>query len=123
MPQAPKYRLPPSPLDSINIGDRIASVRKIRGLTQVELAEKIGITQKLVTDYERSRLHLNDEMIRRFSVALEISSDELLGLSEIPYKKELPLRYMRRMKEIENMPENKRKAILKTLDDLIRANS
>ncbi|MBF9018721.1 MULTISPECIES: helix-turn-helix domain-containing protein [unclassified Oceanispirochaeta] len=48
----------------------------MRGFTQTQLAEKIGITQKLATDYERCRLHLNDEMIKQFSVALEVSLDD-----------------------------------------------
>jgi DNA-binding XRE family transcriptional regulator len=35
------------------LGRRIARLRKERGYTQVELAEKIGIIQVLISDYER----------------------------------------------------------------------
>ena len=60
------------------IGRRLARLRKERGLTQVELAESIGIVQTLVTDYECDRLRLSAEMAIRFAVARDISMDELL---------------------------------------------
>ena len=41
-----------------------------QGYTQVELAERIGIIQALVSDYERDKLRLNAEMLVRFAQAL-----------------------------------------------------
>ena len=53
-----------------------------RGITQnrpqIELAEKTGMVQTLVSDYERGKLRLNADMILRFATALEISTDALL---------------------------------------------
>jgi transcriptional regulator with XRE-family HTH domain len=43
-------------------GQRIARIRKERGYTQNELAERIGTIQALVSDYERDKLRLNAEM-------------------------------------------------------------
>lgn len=124
MPKPLKYSLKPLPLGKTTVGQRIAEIRKLRGLTQIELAEKIGITQKLVTDYERGKAHLNDEMVIRFALSLKVSSDKLLGLDKVEYQLKLPsIRYLRRMKEIEELPENKRKIILNTIDSYIRANS
>jgi len=63
-------------------------------------------------------------MVVRFAMALGVSSDELLGLSQIDTDQGQPsLRFTRRIRELEQLPEPKKKAILKTLDDLIRANS
>lgn len=36
---------------------------------------------RLVSDYETGRLHLNDEMLARFVLALETSADVVLGIS------------------------------------------
>jgi transcriptional regulator with XRE-family HTH domain len=84
----------------------------------------MGISRKQIADYEAGRTHMNDEMIVRFALALKVSSDELLGLSESKTIREpAPLKLTRRMRELESIPIQKRKAILKTLDDLIRANS
>jgi len=125
MPRARKNTPPALPIDLSSIGTRISAFRKSKGLTQTELAEIIGISRKLVTDYETGTSHLNDDMVIRFSLALGVSSDELLGLKDTPMPKStgLPLRYTRRMKEIDNLPESKKKAILNVIDDLIRANS
>ena len=40
-----------------SIGRRLARIRKERGLTQIELAEKIGIIQSLVSSYENDVLN------------------------------------------------------------------
>jgi plasmid maintenance system antidote protein VapI len=45
---------------------------------EVELAEKIGILQTLITDYENDRLRLTAEMAVRFAMALDVTLDELL---------------------------------------------
>jgi len=124
MPQVPKYDLKPLHLGDKTIGQRIAYFRKKRGLTQTELAEIIGISQKLVAAYEKSYIRLYDEMIARFALALKVSADDLLGIKNKNNNEPLPsLRVMRRFKEIDSLSESRKKAILKTLDDLIRANS
>lgn len=98
--------------------------RKNRGITQELLAEKIGISRKLVTDYETGRLHMNEQMLVRFSLALDVPSDELLGLEDKNLGQDSPsLRFTRRIRELEALPEAKKKVILQLLDDLIRANS
>lgn len=125
MPQLPKQKLQPLNIGSKSVGERIASIRKQKGLTQTELAEQIGITQKMVTDYETGRLHINEDILARIAISLQVSADTILGLNETDIHKEklFPLRYTRRMKELDKLPESKKKSILQTLDDLIRANS
>jgi transcriptional regulator with XRE-family HTH domain len=124
MPQPPKFNLKELDLNGKTIGQRISEVRKKKGLTQTELAEKIGITQKLVSDYEINRVKISAEMLCHFAIALGTSADKLLGLDHSDHEEqEISLRYTRRMREINQLPEIKIKAILKTLDDLIRANS
>ena len=57
MPKRSKLKLPPLRLSTDETaGQRLARLRKERGLTQVELAAKVGIIQGLVTNYERDRL-------------------------------------------------------------------
>ncbi|MBV9180947.1 MAG: helix-turn-helix transcriptional regulator [Acidobacteria bacterium] len=57
---------------------RLARIREERGLTQNDVAERTGLIQTLVSDDEPGRLRLDADMIVRFAVALEISTDELL---------------------------------------------
>jgi predicted transcriptional regulator len=57
-----------------SFGRRLARLRKERGFTQVEIAERVGIIQALVSDYELDKLRLNAEMVVRFAGALEITN-------------------------------------------------
>jgi ribosome-binding protein aMBF1 (putative translation factor) len=68
MPTIPKGKLPPLELTDESIGERIARLRKHQGLTQQQLGEKIGISFNIVSDYERGRLRLYDEMVSRFAL-------------------------------------------------------
>jgi transcriptional regulator with XRE-family HTH domain len=91
------------------IGQRIARYRKDRGLTQQELADQIGISRKLVTDYERGKVRLFDEMLSRFALTPKVTADALLGLKNIDYLEPSPsLRVMKRLQEIEKLPEIKK---------------
>jgi Lhr-like helicase len=76
----------------------------------------------LITDYERNKLRLYDEMIVRFAIALGVTADHILGMKK--EKKTLGvanLRIVRRLKQIEKLSESRKKAILRTLDDLLLA--
>src|SRR5882762_6796155 len=79
-PMAKKSRLKLMPVDfdKESLGERLARIREVRGLTQKEVARRTGLIQTLVSDYERGRLRLAADMIVRFSVALGITTDELL---------------------------------------------
>lgn len=124
MPRKFKYDLPEIHLeDNKTVGERISQLRVMRGLTQQELSEKLGIMRVTLADYERGRSRIYDEMIIRIAQALSVSTDRLLGFEKHEELKEgVSLKYTKRIREIEELPEHNRRTILKTLDDLIRAN-
>jgi transcriptional regulator with XRE-family HTH domain len=62
------------------VGARLARLRRERGMTQVELAERLGVSQPIVSDYERGELRLHGELIVRLTEILRVSAEELLGL-------------------------------------------
>lgn len=102
------------------IGARVAQIRKERGLTQAELAEKIGIIQALISDYERGKLRLYDDIIIRLATALNVSTDTLLGVSEQDIETPtISLRFLKRLSIIETFSEAQKKRILRNLDDTI----
>jgi len=103
------------------IGKRLAIFRKEQGLTQKELADKIGVTRSVIMDYERNKNHLYDDIIIRIVIVLGISADELLGLKQTQ-KKEYPskLRIIKRLKKIEKLPINKQKKVLENLDIFLK---
>lgn len=117
-----KLKLPPIKTGKETFGQRLSRIRKEKGYTQVELAEKIGIIQVLISDYERDKTRPYHEMIVRFAEALEVSADELLGIKSSKNEGENPsLKILRRMKKIETLPPTQQKTLLKTIDTFIKA--
>jgi transcriptional regulator with XRE-family HTH domain len=102
--------------------ERLARLRKERGWTQVELAERLGITQTLLSDYERGRLRLNADIVVRFANALEVTTDELLQPKESkrPLRRKPSLRLQRRMEKIEKLPPHQQSTLLKTIDTFLK---
>lgn len=87
MPRKMKKELPPlKTIDNKTVGERIMEARKYNELTQLELSKKIGITRSLLGDYETGRLNVSAEMLARFALALDVSTDSLLGLKKIEKK-------------------------------------
>jgi len=119
MPQKPSFTLQNIGVDE-TIGQRISRLRKSQGLTQEEIAGKIGITQSLYSAYERGRLKLSAEMVAQVAHALEITSDEILGLSSPKEKISLDLRLLKRLKKIEALPIHKRRALISSIDMFLK---
>ena len=120
MPRPRKQPLPTLEFSSKVIGLRLAKIRKSRGLTQIQLAERIGINQYQISDYETGRLHLSDEMIIRFAKALETNADSILGLNVKTI--DMPsLKLVKRLSKIENLPPNQQKVLLKNIDMFLKA--
>ena len=104
------------------VGQRLARLRKERGWTQVELAERLGIIQSLISDYERDRLRMNPAMVVRFAAALEITTDELLrpNTAQTPLRRKPSLRVLRRLERIERLPAHQQSTLLKTIDGFLK---
>jgi len=59
------------------VGNLLAGARFKAGLTQGQLAKKLGIRQNMVSDYERGRRSLSPAMAARFSDVLRIKKSHL----------------------------------------------
>lgn len=124
MPRKSKLKLPPLNTGPETIGQRIARLRKEKGYTQVELAEKMGFIQALISDYECGKLRPYYDVIIRFAQALEVSSDELLGLTERPPldpNDKPDLKILKKVKKIQSLPPSQQKVLLKTIDTFLKA--
>jgi transcriptional regulator with XRE-family HTH domain len=120
-----KSKLAPTPAQKETLGLRLAQVRKEHGLTQVELAERTGLIQVVVSDYERGRLRLPADMAVRFAEVMGVTVDELLqprkksGAAKTA--KQPSLKLVRRMEQIESLPIYQQRALLTTIDTFIAA--
>ena len=99
------------------IGERLARIRKERGLTQKELAERLGIAQPIVSNYERGELRLHGELLLQLTRVLAVSADELLGIEKPARSPTVRNRQLlRRLQEIDRLPKRDQQALLRTMD-------
>ena len=116
-----KTTQPPMMIGNETFGQRLSRIRKANGFTQVELAEKLGIIQVLVSDYEQDKLRPYHEMIVRYAKALNISTDELLGVKPAKTKDgKISFKLLRRMQKIEGLPTAKQKVLLQNIDMFLK---
>ena len=59
-------------------GTMVAALRKQRGMTQLELAEKMGVTDKAVSKWERDLSFPDVNSIPKLAEVLDVSVDELM---------------------------------------------
>jgi transcriptional regulator with XRE-family HTH domain len=122
-----KSKLAPTDVEKEALGQRIAQVRKERGITQVELAKRTGLIQVVVSDYERGRLRLPADMALRFAEVLGVTVDELLrpkkksSRAATKAAKQPSLKLVKRMEQIESLPTYQQRALLTTIDTFIAA--
>lgn len=102
-------------MDQILIGKFIAEERKRKGYTQRELSEKIGITDKTVSKWERGNGFPEVSLLLPLCNELNITVNELLSgkrVSEEDYRKEAEENMVNLVKEAQ---ENKKKFILSNM--------
>lgn len=64
--------------DLHTIGDRLLAVRKRTGLTQAEVAEEAGLSERTYADIERGTVNMRTATVLCICSALHITPDEIL---------------------------------------------
>lgn len=62
---------------------RIKSLREKRGLIQELLAAELGITQQMLSKYERDISIIKVDVLKRLAGYFNVTTDYLLGLSDV----------------------------------------
>ena len=74
-------------------GERFKKERKKLGLTQQQIADKLGISRSNVANWENGVNEASNEMLSKCSMLFECSTDYLLGNSSIRNLKEIYDKY------------------------------
>ncbi len=61
---------------------RLKEEIKLSGMTTVELAKKVGVSQEMITQYYTTSKMPSLETFEKLCRALDVSADYLLGLSD-----------------------------------------
>jgi transcriptional regulator with XRE-family HTH domain len=122
MPKPRKQSEQKNSISSEVIAQRLIKLRKERGLTQAQLADAIGISRNLLSNYELARTRLTDESIILLIEVLKVSADELLGITKTSeLNGDVPsVRLVRRIQKISKLPPAEQKALLRTIDTYLK---
>lgn len=102
-------------MDQIEIGKFIAEERKVKKYTQRELADKLGISDKTISKWERGNGFPEVSLLLPLCNELEITVNELLSgkrLQEVDYKKKAEENMVNLVKETQ---ESKKKIVMSAL--------
>ncbi len=102
------------------IGQRMARLRRERGITQVELAEMLGVPQPMISAYENGGLRLHGELIVELAGILDVSADQLLGLKETKNGAPKNGRLLRKLQQLELLPRRDQQALMRTIEAFLQ---
>ena len=103
-------------------GEKLLAARRLAGLSQIQIAEKLGITQQTYAGWERRTTALRPEYISKLSSMLNVSVDHLLGRENEGKRKGGPVGQARRIfEEVSKLPRHKQQRILGIVEDLLAA--
>ena len=104
-------------------GPRLVEIRKARGLTQVQLAELAGTTQRAISYYENDAGYPPAPALIDLARALETSTDVLLGVKAPKverYKEDSETRRLwKQFQHVTTLPERDRKAVIRLINSLV----
>jgi ribosome-binding protein aMBF1 (putative translation factor) len=69
-------------MEKNRVGNLLVGARIKAGLTQAQLADRLGIRQNMVSDYERGRRTYSDAMAKRISQTLQVKEEHIKYGSE-----------------------------------------
>ncbi len=67
---------------SIAFASKISALRREKNITQKNAAESLGISQALLSHYEKGIRECNLDFVKKAAIFYDVSADYLLGLSE-----------------------------------------
>ena len=67
----------------VDFGETLKKLRTQEGLTQQQLADKLGVTKSIVSYYELQERYPSPEVLIKLASIFHVSTDYLLGIEHI----------------------------------------
>jgi transcriptional regulator with XRE-family HTH domain len=104
-------------------GQRMAALRQQKGLTQVQFAERMQTTQKMIDYYERRSPNPTLDVMQKIAAALEVSVTELLGEEAVTIRtarKSGPISKVQKVfDEVARLPRRQQEKIVEVVSALM----
>jgi len=107
----------------LQLGTRIAELRKAQGITQIQMAEALGVSQQTVNSYEVARRRIPTSALPALATLLSSSVDELvLGDKAKPEvgKRGPTSKLQQTIEQVSTLPRSKQKLLMEMIDAVIQ---
>ena len=111
----------------VTLGQRIALRREMLAITQVQLAEVLGISQQAMNSFEKGRRRVPVSLLPVIAQALDTTLDALVNdeartPTAAPKKRGPQKKIQQQMKLIETLPIAKQRVIAQLIDSMLQSN-
>jgi transcriptional regulator with XRE-family HTH domain len=108
------------------LGRRIAERRKTLGITQVQLAEALGIAQQTMAHYEAGKVRFAAALLPVLAEMLQMTIEDLIGIEPTaarkhagPRKRGPAPKIQRQLERIHALPKPQQRALLQVIDSVL----
>jgi transcriptional regulator with XRE-family HTH domain len=105
---------------NVEYGLRLAKLRKLAGLSQQELGDRIGVAQPIISRFEKGQRKMYDDMLAMLAKALGVTPNDILGIGPCktikPEEASLSRRLVLNMKKIESLPRRAQDKVITSLE-------
>ncbi len=109
-----------APSGGCTFGARLVELRKSRGLTQAQLAERLDVGQQQIASYEVGRRRIPVSQLSALAEALGVSVEQLLGNEPKAKRRGPPPKLERHFQRIAQLPKARQKFVLEVLDSVLQ---
>jgi transcriptional regulator with XRE-family HTH domain len=103
-------------------GERLAQQRKAQGLTQVQLAEALGVSQQAVTAYENGQRRVPISLLPLLASTLGVTVEDLIGVpaARTAGKRGPAPKLQQQLERITRLPKAQQRFVMQMIDTVLQ---
>jgi len=105
----------------VAMGERIASLRKAHNVTQVQLAEALGVSQQTLQSYEVGRRRIPVSALPAVAHTLSVSLDELFGEAKpaVRAKRGPVPQWQQQIEAVSQLPKSQQQFVARMIETVL----
>ena len=100
------------------LGTNIATIRRLRGISQEELAKMSGVSARMISYYERESENIPASKLLKIAEVLKVTTDRLLNEQPDTSALETSRTLLKRVEILKTLSNEKQRVILDMIDQL-----
>jgi len=101
------------------LGARIAELRRAQDITQVQLAETLGVSQQTINSYEVGRRRVPVSALPTLARTLGVSLEALIGEKAPPAKRGPTPKFQQQLERLGRLPQAKQRVVMEMLEGVL----